>query len=241
MIRWRFVSRSELQTSQDWRTRKNWMIFWVEVVIRWGLNPLNRTFISNFSWVVVWIDLCSSRLQRKVEYCRLLFIMFTGRLCYLKYCVGWLILRLSSINGQWCRSGAGGLEFVVLWTIWRFSFFISTQWRDWFLVSIRMSSFWVGLNSERGFKSRWRFQWKWNIRERSSRIFRGRSLRMRVMTQQCRDRTWCWPCTRGRRWLIWAWSQILRMGYSLIRGCYGVIWLGISSYKIQEIINRRCE
>ena len=83
----------------------------VEVEIGWGFNPMNLTFASNFSSVEVWINLVSSPFRVIVEKCPPLFILNTGRMWYLRCCLGWLNICLSNLSGYYYGSGEGGLKF----------------------------------------------------------------------------------------------------------------------------------
>ena len=75
-----------------------------------------------------------------------------------------------------------------------------------------MSEQWGKFNVKR------RSQWDWNIKKRGRKSFTGRWIRLCVVTQYCRDLTWCWSCTWGRRCFYRSWFQIIGMSYSLSRG-----------------------
>ena len=60
-------------------------LIWVEIGNGWGFKPLSITVTSNISSVEVWVSLINSRLRIGAEYCRLLFILFTGSMWYLRF------------------------------------------------------------------------------------------------------------------------------------------------------------
>ena len=54
----------------------------------------------------------NSRLRVMIEICKLLFIRFTRRMWYLRYCLRRLKIWLSSISGRRYWSGVGDTEFL---------------------------------------------------------------------------------------------------------------------------------
>ena len=114
------MSKGSLSTEENCQLvntkglRKIRCSFWMEVGIRWGNNPMFFTVTSIFllQSAVVLINLFSSRLRNLLECCRLMFILFTGRICDLKSCLEWLKNCLLNISGYWYESGLGGLEFL---------------------------------------------------------------------------------------------------------------------------------
>ena len=191
------------------------------------------TSSSNFSSVKVWVAVVIFRLRVTAEYCRELLILLTivmisqilsGMKKYLIIKSQWIMVEIK------CRRS------------WDFFYrmirkiSMINRFRRWgrFLVSNWMSGSCIWVNIKWSFNTRRRSQWKWAIRKRGWKIFRSKWFRLYVRTQKCRDRTWCWCCTWGRRCFCRSWSQIIRMSYRLRRGG-GWIFL----FTIHNIINRR--
>ena len=76
-----------------------WSFIWIEVGIEWRFNPMNFTVTSNFSSVEVWVSLVNSRLRVIGEYRRLLFVLFAGRMWYLRPFLGRSNVWISSLSG----------------------------------------------------------------------------------------------------------------------------------------------
>ena len=60
-------------------------LIWFDFGIGWAVNILSLTVTSNFSSIEVWVSLINSWLWIGAENCRLLFILFTGRMWYLRF------------------------------------------------------------------------------------------------------------------------------------------------------------
>ena len=75
-------------------------LIWVEVGLRLACIPIIFTVTSNFNSLVVWINLFSSPLRVILKFCRLLCILYTGGVWYLKACSDdWIVdYQLSVVN-----------------------------------------------------------------------------------------------------------------------------------------------
>ena len=98
-IKWRFLFGSNCKLVPTERLGKVRYLIWADVGIGWGFSPMKSTVTSSFSSVEAWVSLANSWLRQNVEKCRPLVILCTGRMWYLRFCLGWITIWLSSLSG----------------------------------------------------------------------------------------------------------------------------------------------